>query len=142
MTDIAITPAVHVAPAHSRVPLWRRVLRSRSGLMGVVLTGIVVLAGVLALLDLTPFDPVSQRPADRFLSPDATYLMGTDQFGRDILSRVMAGAGTRRPEDGDRRRDGKERTLPTADSVREGLLDQLRNDARLGGDRSRDRPFC
>jgi peptide/nickel transport system permease protein len=94
MTDLAVTPAVHVAPAHSRVPLWRRVLRSRSGLVGAILTGIVVLAALLALLELTPYDPVSQRPADRFQSPNATYLMGTDQFGRDILSRVMAGAGT------------------------------------------------
>lgn len=94
MTDLAVAPAVIVAPAHSRVPLWRRLLRSRSGLMGVVLTSVVVLAGLLALLGLTPFDPVSQRPADRFQAPNATYLMGTDQFGRDILSRVMAGAGT------------------------------------------------
>ncbi len=94
MTDLAVAPAIHVAPAHSRVPVWRRVLRSRSGLLGVVLTGIVVAAAVAALLGLTPYDPVSQRPADRFQAPNATYLMGTDQFGRDILSRVMAGAGT------------------------------------------------
>lgn len=94
MTDLAVAPAVHVAPAHSRVPVWRRLLRSRSGLLGVVLTGIVVAAAVAALLGLTPYDPVSQRPVDRFRPPDATYLMGTDQFGRDILSRVMAGAGT------------------------------------------------
>jgi len=94
MTDLAIRPAVAVAPARSRVPLWRRLLRSRSGLMGVALTGVVVAAALLALLGLTPFDPVSQRPPDRFQSPSATYLMGTDQFGRDILSRVMAGAGT------------------------------------------------
>ncbi len=94
MTDLAVAPAVHVAPVRSRVPVWRRLLRSRSGLLGVVLTGIVVAAAVAALLGLTPYDPVSQRPVDRFRPPDATYLMGTDQFGRDILSRVMAGAGT------------------------------------------------
>lgn len=94
MTDLAITPAVAVAPARSRVPLWRRVLRSRSGLVGAALTVVVVVAALAALLGLTPYDPVSQRPADRFQPPGAAYLMGTDQFGRDILSRVMAGAGT------------------------------------------------
>jgi peptide/nickel transport system permease protein len=93
MTDIAVAPPIAAAPP-SRVPIWRRVVRSRSGLVGAVLTGVVIFAGVLALLHLTPYDPVSQRPIDRFQSPNATYLFGTDQFGRDILSRVAAGAGT------------------------------------------------
>ena len=62
--------------------------------MGAVLTGIVLATAILGLLEITPFDPVSQRPADRFQAPGATYLLGTDQFGRDILSRVAAGAGT------------------------------------------------
>lgn len=94
MTDMAITPVASVAPSHVRVPVWRRVLRSRNGLVGAILTGIVVVAAVAALMGLTPYDPVSQRPADRFQPPGAGYLLGTDQFGRDILSRVMAGAGT------------------------------------------------
>ncbi len=88
-------------PAHmsamepaSRVPVWRRLLRSRSGLVGLILTGVVVVAALMAMLQLTPFDPVSQRPVDRFSSPNLTYLFGTDQFGRDIFSRVAAGAGT------------------------------------------------
>jgi peptide/nickel transport system permease protein len=93
VTDIAVAPPIAAAPP-SRLPVWRRVLRSRSGLTGAVLTGIVVFAGIAALLRLTPYDPVSQRPLDRFQSPNATYLFGTDQFGRDILSRVAAGAGT------------------------------------------------
>jgi peptide/nickel transport system permease protein len=78
----------------SRVPVWRRLLRSRSGFVGVVLTGFVVLTAVAATLHWTPFDPISQRPVDRFQGPSATYLFGTDQFGRDILSRVAAGAAT------------------------------------------------
>lgn len=94
MTDLAVAPAIHVAPIRSRVPVWRRLLCSRSGLVGAVLTGIVVVAGLASFLGLTPYDPISQRPADRFQAPNGTYLLGTDQFGRDILSRVAAGAGT------------------------------------------------
>jgi peptide/nickel transport system permease protein len=94
MTDIAVGPSVHVAPIPSRVPVWRRVLRSRSGFVGAVLTGFVVAAASAALFGLTPFDPVSQRPVDKLQGPNGTYLFGTDQFGRDILSRVAAGAGT------------------------------------------------
>jgi peptide/nickel transport system permease protein len=93
MTDIAVEPPIAAAPP-SRVPVWRRGLQSRSGLVGVVLTGIVVFAGIAAMLHLTPYDPISQRPIDRFQSPNFNYLFGTDQFGRDILSRVAAGAGT------------------------------------------------
>jgi len=91
--DVA-SASMLAAPVPSRVPLWRRLLRSRSGLIGLVLTSVVILAAVMATLHLTPFDPVSQRPIDRLQGPSPTYLFGTDQFGRDILSRVAAGAAT------------------------------------------------
>jgi peptide/nickel transport system permease protein len=91
--EVALAPTPALA-APSRVPFWRRLVRSRSGLIGLVLTGIVVVAALAALFHLTPFDPVSQRPVDRLQGPSATYLLGTDQFGRDILSRVAAGAAT------------------------------------------------
>jgi peptide/nickel transport system permease protein len=66
--------------------------RTRLLWLGAALVGAVV---VLALVGLvyTPHDPNAMRAADRGLGPSATYLMGTDQFGRDILSRVMHGAG-------------------------------------------------
>lgn len=94
MTAQAMPASVPVMALPSRVPVWRRLLRSRSGLVGVILTGVVVIAALAAMLHLTPFDPVSQRPVDRFQGPSLTYLFGTDQFGRDIFSRVAAGAGT------------------------------------------------
>ncbi len=94
MTAGAMPAAVPVMALPSRVPVWRRLLRSKSGFVGVVLTGVVVAAALMALLHLTPFDPVSQRPVDRFQGPSLTYLFGTDQFGRDIFSRVAAGAAT------------------------------------------------
>ena len=89
-----VVPGVPALALPSRVPIWRCLLRSRSGLIGVVLTGFVVITAMAAALHWTPFDPVSQRPVDRLQGPSATYLFGTDQFGRDILSRVAAGAAT------------------------------------------------
>ncbi|MFC9843236.1 ABC transporter permease [Streptomyces sp. NPDC060223] len=41
---------------------------------------------------LVPYAPDTQRPQDRFLSPGGEHLLGTDQFGRDVLSRTLAGA--------------------------------------------------
>lgn len=68
-----------------------RVLRHPSALFG-----LLVLLGVAAVAIIgwawTPFDPYALAPRERFLPPDAVHLMGTDQYGRDILSRIMAGA--------------------------------------------------
>jgi len=94
MTAEAMPATMPVMALPSRVPVWRRLLRSKSGLVGVVLTGVVIIAALMAMFHLTPFDPVSQRPVDKFQGPSLGYLFGTDQFGRDILSRVAAGAGT------------------------------------------------
>ncbi len=77
----AVAARRHTAPRLSR-PL----------VLGAALVGAVVLLA-LAGLAATPHDPNTMHPALRGLGPSASYLMGNDQFGRDILSRVMRGAG-------------------------------------------------
>lgn len=49
---------------------------------------------IIAIISLfwVPFDPISTHPQDRLQSPNSTYLLGTDQYGRDILSMLMAGS--------------------------------------------------
>ncbi|HZN20454.1 MAG TPA: ABC transporter permease [Micromonosporaceae bacterium] len=42
--------------------------------------------------DLVPYDPDLQAPADRFLPPGTDHWLGTDHYGRDVLSRLVAGA--------------------------------------------------
>ena len=69
----------------------RRLWRSRSGLAGLVITGLAVILALLAALGLTPYEPTGQDPTVRFQEPTAAYPLGTDQFGRDVLSRIMAG---------------------------------------------------
>jgi peptide/nickel transport system permease protein len=41
---------------------------------------------------MAAFDPQTQYPAQSFLPPSAHHLLGTDQFGRDVLSRMLAGS--------------------------------------------------
>ena len=53
------------------------------------LLAMIVLASALAPL-LSPFDPSAQSP-DRFASPSALHLFGTDELGRDLFSRVLHG---------------------------------------------------
>lgn len=56
-----------------------------------VLLGIIVLTALLSPW-ITPHDPTRLTPADRLEPPNAEYLIGTDAYGRDLLSRVIAGA--------------------------------------------------
>lgn len=74
-----------------RLPLsLRRILREPLGVLGLGLVVLMVLAAVLAGL-LAPADPSAITPRNRFLPPGADHLLGTDQLGRDLLSRVLFG---------------------------------------------------
>ena len=79
-----------VGPTSPRA--WRALWSTPSGAVGAMLTGLVLLGSVLAWLGLLPFDPIAQHAADRLQGPSGTYWAGTDQFGRDVFSRVLAGA--------------------------------------------------
>ncbi|MER9327322.1 ABC transporter permease [Mesorhizobium sp. M0488] len=74
-----------------------RVLRAifghGSGRIGGVIVGVYVIIAILGLLGLTPHNPITQYRIDRLHAPDSAYWMGTDLFGRDVASRLMAGIG-------------------------------------------------
>lgn len=62
--------------------------------IAVVALGILILIIFAALFAdlLSPYDYTAQFPKDNFLRPSSDHLMGTDNFGRDIFSRVLHGA--------------------------------------------------
>jgi len=55
--------------------------------------GLYLIIAALGMLGLTPHDPLTQYRVDRLHAPNAAYWMGTDLFGRDVASRLMAGIG-------------------------------------------------
>jgi len=55
------------------------------------LVAIIVAAALLAMI-WTPFDPLGIDIAHRLLPPSAEHWFGTDEFGRDVLSRLLSGA--------------------------------------------------
>jgi peptide/nickel transport system permease protein len=67
------------------------ILRRRSFAAGLVLVGSVALAALLADW-LAPFDPVRNNFRYRLGEPNDAHLLGTDRFGRDVLSRILFGA--------------------------------------------------
>jgi peptide/nickel transport system permease protein len=78
-------------PTHYKRPTWwQNLLRSPSGLTGLI---IIILITVSALLApwLAPHDPIALSPPARLQGPSTTHPLGTDQFGRDTLSRIIYG---------------------------------------------------
>ena len=62
-------------------------------IVGCIITCTVILFVLIGLF-YTPYDPNKMNAALKNTAPSLTHLFGTDNFGRDILSRVMDGAGT------------------------------------------------
>ncbi len=79
------TLAVHRPPS-----FWRRLSRNMGAMIGVVLLAVVVLVAILAD-QIVPYDPYELDVMGKFAAPSAAHLMGTDDLGRDIYSRVVVG---------------------------------------------------
>lgn len=65
--------------------------RNKIAVFALVVLIIIILAAIFADF-LTPYDYTEQVPQDNFLKPSSEHIMGTDNFGRDIFSRVLKGA--------------------------------------------------
>jgi peptide/nickel transport system permease protein len=71
--------------------IWRVLRRDRTAMLGLLLVVSLVAAAVLAPL-LAPHDPNEVDVARKYLAPSREFLLGTDNLGRDILSRLLVGA--------------------------------------------------
>ena len=70
---------------------WRRLRRNRLAVLGGVLIASLVLTAFLAPV-VAPADPLKQELYERLSPPSRQHPFGTDDFGRDILSRVIYGS--------------------------------------------------
>jgi peptide/nickel transport system permease protein len=61
------------------------------GLVGGIILCLLILGALFANV-ISPYDPTAQQPGKELLGPNRQYLMGTDQLGRDVLSRVIYGS--------------------------------------------------
>jgi peptide/nickel transport system permease protein len=68
-----------------------RLLRTPQGLLGCLIVALILIT-VLGGHWLTPYGPEDMQPLARYKAPSAEYWMGTDQYGRDIFSRLLHGA--------------------------------------------------
>ncbi len=70
---------------------FRRLIRNRGALAGLMILALLALMALVAPL-IAPYDPNAIAPIANLKGPSGAHLFGTDQFGRDILSRIIVGA--------------------------------------------------
>ena len=91
MTDAVLTAAsTQVLAERRRFRMLRQLAAHRSLRIGLVLVTILVLCAIIGPM-LTGIDPTAMSIRFRFKPPSARFPFGTDQYGRDILTRVLHG---------------------------------------------------
>lgn len=94
MTD---TPLDQLEDVRERPGPWKRFKTfARKQPLGTAGAAVVLLYGFMALFApwITPYDPIANDFLHQFTPPGWPFVMGTDEWGRDILSRVIAGSRT------------------------------------------------
>ncbi len=82
---------VATAPVLRAAGFWKRALGHRSFVVGAVLSLLLVLAALLSLV-WTPHSPYEVEMGNKLLPPGAGYWLGTDPYGRDVVSLLLVGA--------------------------------------------------
>lgn len=85
-TAVKQVPAIH--PRAITAKFFRQ---APATILGEVLIVVVLLMGILGPL-VAPYDPVKVQIRERLVAPSSEHLMGTDELGRDVWSRVLYGA--------------------------------------------------
>jgi peptide/nickel transport system permease protein len=87
--DTAAVAAPAASPARA-VRVWRTVRSSRTAVIGLAIVAVHVVIALLAPL-LTTHDPIANDASHALLGPSGQHWAGTDQYGRDVLARVLYG---------------------------------------------------
>ena len=90
MSATVFEPEDVAATAPAPGPL-RRLWHNPNGKAGMIIVSLLTVIALAALFGLTPHPPLQQNAVVRFTAPGTEYWLGTDQFGRDVASRVMMG---------------------------------------------------
>ncbi|GAB3626834.1 peptide ABC transporter permease [Pandoraea terrae] len=69
---------------------WRRLLRNPLTCAGAIVIAVLILAAIVAPW-IAPYDPFAQDLRDGLMAPGASHWLGTDEYGRDELSRLLYG---------------------------------------------------
>jgi peptide/nickel transport system permease protein len=95
VAGVTAAPGIRVTPAWMKRAsgLARAVLAGTMGKVGAASVGLMLILAVSAGI-IAPYDPIAIAPMDRLEAPSLSHPLGTDQLGRDLLSRVIEGTRT------------------------------------------------
>ncbi|MFV2063183.1 MAG: ABC transporter permease [Chloroflexota bacterium] len=89
MTDAVIEAPPAVARRRGSRP-WRVFRQNRGASLGLIVIGVIVI-GVIIGPEISPYPVVEPDIANRLQPPSLAHPMGTDELGRDMLTRILAG---------------------------------------------------
>jgi peptide/nickel transport system permease protein len=88
--DVGLAPASRPSHQTGLGAFWRRLLKVRLAGIGLSIVLMLTLCAILAPV-ISPYDPTRQRLMEALEGPSAAHWLGTDENGRDVLSRVLHG---------------------------------------------------
>lgn len=68
----------------------QRLVKNKNALFGIIILCVMLFLSIFANI-VSPFDPLDFNIKDRFTPPNSQHVLGTDNYGRDIFSRVIYG---------------------------------------------------
>lgn len=83
-------PPIAEPIAQRRPSLWRQLISNRVTATGLALIAFFLLIAALAPV-IAPYDPLDQDVFNSNSAPSAEHWLGTDQYGRDVLARILHG---------------------------------------------------
>jgi peptide/nickel transport system permease protein len=84
---VAAAPAIRV---REQDQTWRLLLRNHMAILGAAVVVLWVMVALLAPV-VAPYDPIEQQVRQRLQGPSLAHLLGVDELGRDVFSRLLYG---------------------------------------------------
>jgi len=88
-TDVIVETDQSASP--QKASFLRALMASPTGVMGIIIVAVLVAVALTASF-IAPFDPLRMAAGPRLQPPSWDHWMGTDDFGRDVLSRIIFGS--------------------------------------------------
>ncbi|MET0527668.1 MAG: ABC transporter permease [Microvirga sp.] len=79
------------SPTRARRGFWRRLVSSPGGVIGLAVVAVLLITALFAD-QIAPFSPTRMGAGRRLAEPSLRHFAGTDEFGRDMFSRIVYGA--------------------------------------------------